>query len=157
LGIAMPEALTAFSLFHADRAPNTQHHYLRNAVDTLTSVFGGPYRGAVDKTLTYLVQGHDGAAGKIELAHDQARARWSHPGDLRTYRGTDEVLRKLTQPLGGQYTRAPLWSEELGWRLITAHPLGGCPMGETAYEGVVDDSCRVFDGTTGNRTYKSLF
>ena len=29
-------------------------------------------------------------------------------------------------------------------RLITVHPLGGCPMGENAHDGVVDSYGRVF-------------
>jgi cholesterol oxidase len=32
-------------------------------------------------------------------------------------------------------------------RNYTAHPLGGCRMGLTAEDGVVDDRGRVFDGT----------
>jgi len=159
LGIAMPAALTAFSLFHApDRSADQAHHPLRRAVDAVESLFGGPRRGAISKTLTYLVQGHDGAGGTLELdGDDQLRMSWPDPGALPTFDQTDELLRQLTKPLGGRFTRDPLWSSPVDWRLMTAHPLGGCPMGETANAGVVDDECRVFSATAGTAVYESLY
>jgi cholesterol oxidase len=158
LGIAMPAALTAFTLFHADRAPNQRHRYLHRAIDAAESLLGGPRRGAVSKTLTYLVQGHDHAAGTLELdEHDQLRMTWQDPGLEPTYGQTDTLLEQITKPFGGRFTRDPLWSNPLDWRLMTTHPLGGCPMGAAAELGVVDDACRVFNGTTGSDVYDSLY
>jgi cholesterol oxidase len=42
---------------------------------------------------------------------------------------------------GARFKRNPTWY--LG-RLITVHPLGGCPMGRTPEEGVVDPYGEVF-------------
>jgi cholesterol oxidase len=158
MGVGMPEALTAFTLFHVDRAPGDRHHDLRGALDATKSILGGPRRGAVAKTLTYLVQGHDGANGVLELgADDQLDLNWHNPGDQPTFDQAQELLEQLTKPLHGLYARDPLWGKLEHWRLITAHPLGGCPMGATAATGVVDDSCRVFTGGNDTDVYDSLY
>jgi cholesterol oxidase len=158
IGIGMPEALTAFTLFHVDRAPEARHHDLHAAIDAAKSLLGGPRHGAVGKTLTYLVQGHDGADGVLDLdEHDHLRMSWPDPGLQPTFKQADDLLQQLTEPLGGLYSRDPLWNEHLDWRLITTHPLGGCPMGESAEVGVVDDACRVFSGRAGSDVYDSLF
>jgi len=42
----------------------------------------------------------------------------------------------------------PTWSGLFGRRkLVVTHPLGGCPIGSTMREGVVDAFGRVFDGS----------
>ncbi len=43
--------------------------------------------------------------------------------------------------MGGRYADNPTWFLS---RVITVHPLGGCPMGRTAEEGVVDRDGEVF-------------
>jgi cholesterol oxidase len=40
---------------------------------------------------------------------------------------------------------------------ITAHPLGGCPMGDDASMGVVDSFGNVFGGNSGNVKYNGLY
>ncbi len=45
------------------------------------------------------------------------------------------------EPLGAEFHDNPLW--HLG-RVITVHPLGGCPMGGDRREGVVDSFGEVF-------------
>ena len=47
----------------------------------------------------------------------------------------------MAEVLGGEYVDNPLWHLR---RLITVHPLGGCPMGRHPGEGVVDDHGQVF-------------
>ena len=37
----------------------------------------------------------------------------------------------------------------MGTKPATAHPLGGCGMGDDASSGVVDHKCRVFNGRGG--------
>jgi cholesterol oxidase len=49
--------------------------------------------------------------------------------------------REIATALGARFERNPTWY--LG-RLITVHPLGGCPMGRTPEEGVVDPHGEVF-------------
>ena len=55
----------------------------------------------------------------------------------------------------------PLWEapsrRQIFKRQISAHPLGGCPMGNDASDGVVDSFGRVFRGKNGNTTYPELY
>jgi cholesterol oxidase len=46
----------------------------------------------------------------------------------------------------------PLWDTQ-----ISAHPLGGCPMGNDAKDGVVDSLGRVFRGKSTNSVYDGLY
>ena len=48
--------------------------------------------------------------------------------------------------LGGMFIKNPLWTDLFDKSLITAHPLGGCRMGETGAEGVVNHQGKVFQG-----------
>jgi cholesterol oxidase len=50
----------------------------------------------------------------------------------------------------------PLWDTQ-SRRQISAHPLGGCPMGDDASNGVVDSLGRVFRGKSGNTKYDGLY
>jgi cholesterol oxidase len=50
----------------------------------------------------------------------------------------------------------PLWDTQAK-RQISAHPLGGCPMGDDASNGVVDSLGRVFRGKSGNAKYDGLY
>lgn len=53
----------------------------------------------------------------------------------------------------------PFWSKEKkeDQIQITAHPLGGCPMGNDASSGVVDSFGNVFEGNSGDRKYEGLY
>src|SRR5215213_3584447 len=50
----------------------------------------------------------------------------------------------------------PLWDTQ-SRRQISAHPIGGCPMGNDASNGVVDSFGRVFRGKNGNMKYDGLY
>jgi GMC oxidoreductase len=50
----------------------------------------------------------------------------------------------------------PLWDTQ-SRRQISAHPLGGCPMGDDASNGVVDSFGRVYRGKNGKEKYKQLY
>jgi len=60
-------------------------------------------------------------------------------------------MQKLSQAMGGTYTPLPTW-EGLGRvfaqkTLIVTHPLGGCRIGPTMAEGVVNEFGQVYDGS----------
>ena len=48
----------------------------------------------------------------------------------------------ITSTLGATFQDDPLWYFN---RLVTAHPLGGCPMGRDITEGVVNPYGEVFN------------
>ena len=50
----------------------------------------------------------------------------------------------------------PLWDAQ-SKRQISAHPLGGCPMGDDAANGVVDSLGRIFRGKSGKTKYDGLY
>jgi cholesterol oxidase len=61
----------------------------------------------------------------------------------------NKELRGHAAALGAIYFQNPRWHPLLGRHLITAHPLGGCPMADSPYQGAVDDRGRVYDGQGG--------
>ena len=63
------------------------------------------------------------------------------------------------QEAGGSYVKNPLAGTVMGHQPATAHPLGGCGMGEERGVGVVDHGGRVFDGAGlgGNAVHPGLY
>ena len=58
----------------------------------------------------------------------------------------NEELRRHARALRGNFISNPTWSVFNLGHLITAHPLGGCPMGDDYLQGAVDLFGRVFAG-----------
>lgn len=75
--------------------------------------------------------------------------------DPRVQHGQDLLQQRLDRSIGGHVLPNPVWrllpqqlAAALGagtGPLMTVHPLGGCAMGSSRDEGVVDDLGRVFD------------
>jgi choline dehydrogenase-like flavoprotein len=61
----------------------------------------------------------------------------------------DAALDDATGALGGTYLRNPIWTKLFHHDVVTVHPLGGCPMAETADGGVVNHKGQVFDTREG--------
>ncbi len=61
----------------------------------------------------------------------------------------NEEIRRHARALRGSFISNPTWSTFNLRHLVTAHPLGGCPMGDDHLQGAVDPFGRVFasDGT----------
>ena len=94
----------------------------------------------------YLCMGRVNAYGKIELSDaGDIKIGWedSEWNNLKVF--TEDLvseLNNLTDGIGGRYVSNPLWE----WRekLVTVHPIGGCPMGDTTEKGVVRPNGEVF-------------
>jgi len=121
------------------------------------SLARGAYHGATRHTQTYLVMAHDDADGRLELERDRLRVRWPGAGEKPVFRSVEARLRQASAALEGIHVRNPLWTRWLGHDLITVHPLGGCPMGDDAAQGVVDHAGRVFAGTAGTGVHAGLW
>ncbi len=124
----------------------------------LETLVGGPHVGALRNTLTYLVMAHDGSDGRLELdADDRLEVQWPGVGDKPIFTSISDNLLRATKAHHGTYVKDPLWSRHLGNRLITVHPLGGCPMGADASTAVVNHKGQVFKGISGTDVHESLY
>lgn len=109
--------------------------------------------------------GHDESCGELRLPPpvrmDDSRAAegricidWP---DVRRSRRVDDAYRRVEAQLGDNRPALPnpLWRmlpEDMDFvfrsergPLLTVHPLGGCPIGDSRHVGAVDDYGRVFD------------
>jgi cholesterol oxidase len=109
----------------------------------------GPYRGPVDRTLTYLVMSTDDSGGRIVLDNDQIDVVWPGVADQPVFARDNRVLAAASRALHGTQIPDPLWALRSHRSLITVHPLGGCVMADDAARGVVDHKGRVFDPASG--------
>jgi cholesterol oxidase len=67
---------------------------------------------------------------------------WEIDASLPYFNGVRATARTLSDELGGTLVDDPLWFLS---RIVTVHSLGGCPMGRSPSEGVVDSYGRVFN------------
>jgi cholesterol oxidase len=86
--------------------------------------------------LPLLGMGRDVPDGEMCLRDGQLEVSWRKQGaSEELFERMRGLSRRIAEVLGGTYL------DSLGWRLnrlATVHPLGGCPMGRTREEGVVD-------------------
>ena len=122
---------------------------------------------AIRNTQVFAIIGHDSADGVMKLnSSDEwdsgdgaATIQWpslrSYPHCWRVIKSSKNWLQKSGS--GARPLPSPMWRllpEKLDYLfggatgpLLTVHPLGGCPMGDDATCGVVDDCGRVFDAS----------
>lgn len=107
--------------------------------------------GAANHSMLYLVMGVDDAGGRMSLdAEDKLRIAWPGLGDQPLLGRIREEMMAATAQLHGTFMPLDRWNPWTGeGTLVTAHPLGGCRLGEDADEGAVDSEGRLFDGRGG--------
>ena len=93
--------------------------------------------GETTRFLPYLGMGTDAADGRLRLQDGWIDIDWSHRKSRRMFREMEAALKALSLGLEGRYVTSILWKWPLR-KLLTAHPLGGCVMGESRKQGVVD-------------------
>ena len=119
--------------------------------------------GAMSHTMLYLVMGQDDARGTIlfEAPWNEPDGRiqisWDQVGQQQIFTRMNEELRRHARSQRANFISNPTWSVFNLRHLVTAHPLGGCPMGEDYLQGAVDEFGRVFadDGTVHRGLYVS--
>lgn len=94
----------------------------------------------LNRAITLLGCGHDTASGEIRLDGSGIAVRWPDYERQASHTEVIALMREYATVHGGRFK--PFTPA----RNYTAHPLGGCRMGETATDGVVDHVGRVFDG-----------
>ena len=93
--------------------------------------------------LPLLMMGRDVPDGRMSLDGDRLEVDWKKDNGSREYFDRARAkAQEITDELGGDFLDNPLW---LLSRVITVHPLGGCRMGRSDAEGVVDPYGRVFN------------
>lgn len=117
----------------------------------------GPYVGAVHHTQLCLVVAQDDAAGRLSLENERLVLRWPDVGRQAAFTRASEAIHSAARALGGTYIPNPIWHEWLGRKLISGHPLGGCPMAEDARAGVVNHKGQVFSVEAGTAVHRGLY
>ena len=121
------------------------------------SLIKGVYQGPLSHLHTFFVVSHDEAAGRISLDNGSAQIHWPGVGAEPVYARVDAALTKAVEAVGARYIKSPLAATNMGTKPATAHPLGGCGMGQDAGEGVVNHKCQVFDGKGRESTHSGLY
>ncbi|HWD28558.1 MAG TPA: GMC oxidoreductase [Rhizomicrobium sp.] len=91
----------------------------------------------------YLGMGTDAANGILALKDGRLRLFWDPTKSMGLYTQITEALREMSQMLGGTYAKPETYNPIIGTGLITAHPLGGAVLSDTAETGVVDQKGEV--------------
>jgi cholesterol oxidase len=150
---------------HLDRSMIIQEGVLPSALAPLLPVFfisggriigaahsliKGVYQGPLSHLHTFFVVSHDEAKGKIKLDNGSAAVHWPGVADEPVYARVDQALTKAAEAVGARYIKSPLAVTSMGTKPATAHPLGGCGLGEDAATGVVNHKCQVFEESGGS-------
>jgi cholesterol oxidase len=123
----------------------------------------------MERTLLVGLIGHDESSGRVLLddparpddgmqAEGRVRIEWPALRASHEMEGGFKAAKELVAAARGKeapFLPNPLWRllpDEMDFLVkgergpvLTVHPLGGCPIGESHLEGVVDDCGRVFD------------
>jgi cholesterol oxidase len=92
--------------------------------------------------LPLLVMGHDREEGKATLNGSYLDVDWKFDRTGPYFAEIVEHMDDIAGELGGSLSLNPLFERRK--RSITAHPLGGCPMGAGPESGVVDSTGRAY-------------
>ncbi|MGO8815166.1 MAG: GMC family oxidoreductase N-terminal domain-containing protein [Terriglobia bacterium] len=146
-------AKAAFALLHGDEtyAGNEAAQQQRTLND---SDLLHPYRidGALNHTMFYLCMAHDDARGTMVFdapwyePDGRMNIQWDGAGREIIFTRINAELRRHARAQQANFIANPLWDIFKTWHLVTAHPLGGCPLGEDYLHGSADEFGRVFSG-----------
>ena len=116
----------------------------------LQSLISGVYKGPFQHLQTFFAVSHDSASGRFTLDGDRLSLAWPNARDEAVYQRLDAALDALVTRAGGSYVKNPLAGTVMGHQPATAHPLGGCGMGDGRDGGVVNHKGQVFDASAGS-------
>ena len=117
----------------------------RRRLRDLITVDGG---GALSRSFMYKLDGQDASRGRARFGPDGAAIDWPDYADDPVLTFAEERLRAWADAVGGtviaNVARLP------GMRSFSVHPLGGCRMGTSVADGVVDHVGRWLDPRGGH-------
>lgn len=116
--------------------------YDTNLSNEISSIFGDC--GLSAGVLPLLGMGRDVPDGNMKLrGENHLQVDWrKHGRSAEYYDRVRNLSEEISDRLGATFMDNVLWHLN---RVITVHPLGGCPMGRDEDEGVVDSSGEVFN------------
>ena len=150
--LAFPSAMLASLLQLAPLAPGEDTDTGDEAAEFGRALLGRPSRpfdsnNALAHSLPLIVMGRDTIRGRIILSEDNA-ATVDWPSENNRVPSVEIInaeLREYAALLGAIYLSNPLWQLSDRRSLVTAHPLGGCPMGESIETGACNANGQMFD------------
>ena len=92
--------------------------------------------------MPWFAQGVDAGNGALSLKNGALNLDWNISDSLPVFEAIAKKHKQLAESTGGIPMPLPGWT--LGKELITPHALGGCNMGTSIEDGVVDHAGRVF-------------
>lgn len=139
--------------------PNIARNYIRRQIQrmprgklrALWQEIGGIIDDGdpLETMMPWFGQGVDPADGQLLLRRkwyapwrQTLEMKWRYQSSVAVIESMVEAHRQLSVATGGNPWVPPTW--RLLHNLVTPHPLGGCNMGRTAEDGVVDSHGRVF-------------
>src|SRR6267142_338141 len=107
-------------------------------------------------TCWFNCMGVDDASGKFDLDNGRLRLTFNnriskHP----TFQKAETILREMAKAMGGTYRSFPLWEglePIVSRKVVVVHPLGGCAIGGSSTDGVVNSNGQVYDTRNGGQS-----
>lgn len=113
--------------------------------------------GALNHSMLYFACGHDSSGGTYVYDKKYQTVDFVWPDVVKepTFRMVNTIMEKEYAAYNGAVFIPNPRSTVFGHKIQATHPLGGCPMGEDASNGVVNDLGQVFskDGPIHNNLY----
>ena len=94
-------------------------------------------------SLPVLTMGRDCPTGRLKFDGRYLDCDWDERDSAAYYDRVEREVTKIAEALGAKYVDNPAFKWNFH-QVLSAHPLGGCPMGETAERGVVNSDGEVF-------------
>jgi cholesterol oxidase len=92
--------------------------------------------GETTRMLPYLAMGTDSSDGHLRLRNGSIDVEWEPRNSRKLFGEVEQAMQQLSAGLRGKFETSLLWRWPLR-KSLTAHPLGGCPMGDGSDSGVV--------------------
>jgi cholesterol oxidase len=92
-------------------------------------------------SLPLLGMGRDVPDGNLSVEDGWLQNDWTMKSSRAYYDSVKRSMQGLAGAIGAKFVDEPLWYFK---RVVTVHPVGGCPMGRSAEDGVVDANGQVF-------------
>ena len=99
--------------------------------------------GSTTRFLPYLGMGTDAADGQLRLKDGGIDVDWSHRHSMQMFKEMEQALKALSRGVNGKFLNSILWKWPVR-KLLTAHPMGGCFMGDSPETSVVNEHGEVW-------------